>query len=130
MAGYNFEPCKMEKAQVAVSSPNGIPEIAFTGIIDMTDPFPILFPYLDQVHNEIVKQTSPRAVCNVSKLEFINSSGIKTLATWLSNIAALPKEKQYSVKIVYNSGITWQKTGLGALVYLAPEKIALEAVSG
>ncbi len=116
----------MEKAKVVIQETGGVPEIVFTGIIDMSDPYAIIYPFLNAIHKKLVEQSIPEVRCNFMNLEFINSSGIKALVSWLSAISDMPKNKQYVTKIVYNKSITWQTTGLKTLVYLVPDKIILE----
>jgi len=112
-----------EKIRIAVVDQDGGMIIRFSGNIDDPNPGLILDPALDQIHREIVANGLPEVAADFTALEFLNSSGIKSLIKWIMRQTELPEDRQYRIRFLYSNRVTWQQTSLKALTYLAPRTV-------
>ncbi len=102
--------------------------VKFSGCIDLQEPEPIITPFFDKIHHQILKENLKEIKLDFKALTFLNSSGIKTITKWVMKIPALPLDKKYKMKLLYSEEITWQRTSLMILTYLAPGNV--EALTG
>ena len=82
--------------------------------------------FLMRVHAESVRLGVGLAVLDLRKLEFMNSSCLKSLTTWICAVAELPEIDQYRFRFESNPSIHWQSRSLHAVRNLAPHLIDLE----
>jgi hypothetical protein len=106
-------------------TPTGV-SVSFVGDIDMQDPGEILDPLFDKVHNGSLAGGIKQVDLDFTKLNFLNSSGIKAIAKWIMKIADLGADKKYLIRIVHNKNITWQVTSLPTLTFLVPGAVKVE----
>ena len=126
MNKLNIEPIHDERITIEVNDiPSGL-EITFTGDIDMEDPGIILDPFFDKVHQGIVSLKLKEIQANFCGLNFLNSSGIKSVAKWIMKLTELTDENKYLIKIIHNKDITWQVTSLPTLTFLVPGGVKIE----
>ena len=64
--------------------------------------------------------SAPTCILDLTQLSFLNSSGIRSLATFM-----LGSPKQFELRI--NPEITWQKESIPTLTYLKPNAIRIAA---
>lgn len=128
MNRLNVEELKRDKVEINIEDIDEGIRLKFNGDIDMQDPGPLLNPFFDKVHNALVENEVKEVEADFRELQFLNSSGIKTLIKWIMKIPQLPDEKKYKVKIIYSGKITWQGTSLKTLIYLAPGYATAEKV--
>jgi len=102
--------------------------VKFSGCIDLQDPEPIISPFFDKIHKQIVDQNIKEVSLDFKALTFLNSSGIKTITKWVMKIPNLTDDKKYKMRLLYSEEITWQRTSLMILTYLAPGFV--EAIPG
>jgi hypothetical protein len=103
-------------------------ELKFSGCIDLQDPEPVITPFFNKIHQKILNENIKEVSLNFKELTFLNSSGIKTITKWIMKIPPLPDNKKYKLKLLYSEEITWQRTSLMILTYLAPGNV--EAIAG
>lgn len=126
MNRMNIDSIHEDRIKIDVADvPSGI-EIKFAGDIDMEDPGIILDPFFEKVHKCIIDQKLKEVQANFSELNFLNSSGIKSVAKWIMKLAELPDDKKYLIKIIHNRDITWQVTSLPTLTFLVPGGVKID----
>jgi len=102
-----------------------IPNVFIEGTVDLPDPGIVLNPYFEDFHNAIMERGSREVKINIDELEYINSSGIKSIIRYVMKILSLPPEKQYKVKIAYNSEKDWQQSSFKPVTLLAPKIVEI-----
>ena len=65
-------------------------------------------------------------VVDLRRLEFMNSSCLKTLVTWLNNVRQRPPAQQYLIRFLRDRAAYWQERSLSALKAFAPAIVELE----
>ena len=106
-------------------STNGV-SVIFTGDIDIADPSVILDPFFESIHSGSLSQGMNAVVADFSKLDFLNSSGIKAIAKWIMKQASTSQDQKYKIKIQYNNAVTWQATSLPTLKFLVPDIVEID----
>lgn len=124
MADLSLEKLADEKFFINVSGTN----VIFDGCIDLQNPDPVITPYFEKIHEQIISNDIKEVTLDFKNLNFLNSSGIKTITKWIMKIPTLPDDKKYKMKLYYSESITWQHTSLKILTYLAPGNV--EAIAG
>ncbi len=121
--------CDKENAKIEVkdNSDGGI-TVYFHGKINMQNPGAIFGPYFDELHSKIVDSKIKNVIADFTDLQFLNSSGLKSIIRWIMSDAKLPEENQYTIKILYNKEIGWQETSLTTFKDLVPELIEDEYI--
>ncbi|HQM44311.1 MAG TPA: hypothetical protein PLC82_00555 [Smithellaceae bacterium] len=128
MNKLHIEPLEVEKTKVVISdlqeqeAENGI-LLAISGEIDMRDPSEFILPYLLRIHDEAIAQKVKILSVDFRELSYVNSSGIKTIISWLMKSKSLPSDQGYKVRIVQNSDIPWQESTFPVIQKLFPELI-------
>jgi len=126
MNSLNIEPLELEKVSIALVEGEAGLRLVFDGIIDMREPGTEINPYLVKIHDALVKHESKNITIDFTPLEFMNSSGIKTVITWIMRLNDLSDSEQYSVAIRFNPDITWQESSVHVMKQLFPDLISLE----
>jgi len=126
MNKLNIPAVKEERITIdVIDTEDGI-EIKFAGDIDMEDPSLILDPFFDKVHNGVLAHNLKEVKANFSELNFLNSSGIKSVAKWIMKLVDLADDKKYLIRIIHNKDITWQVTSLPTLTFLVPGGVKID----
>ncbi len=118
-----------ENAKIEVADNDDGITVYFHGKINMQNPQAIFGPYFDELHHKILDKNIKKVTADFTDLQFLNSSGLKSIIRWIMNDASLPKDNQYYIKILYNKEIGWQETSLTTFKDLVPdlvEDIAVE----
>lgn len=79
-----------------------------------------------KVHDEAQRLAAARVRVDLRELEFMNSSCLKSLVTWISQARELPPERRYTIHFVSQPGILWQRRSLHALRCFAVDLITVE----
>lgn len=108
---------------LTVKNENNRIEIIFSGQIDIPNPEIIVTPFFTKLDSEIISANINEVYFNVSKLDFINSSGIKVILQYIMSIIRRPEKQQYNIIIKYNEGVESQKTRFNSILFLAPKII-------
>ncbi len=64
-------------------------------------------------------------IFNITKLQFINSVGIKALVEWISLLKI--KKPLIKVTFIYNKNISWQEPCVKPLFILSPNSVSIKA---
>ena len=124
MASINVQPIKQDRIEIGLEdSANGV-TIRFIGDIDMEDPSTLLDPFLDKVHSEAVAKKLTEVTADFKKLQFLNSSGIKSIAKWVMKLST--SEQKYKLRFLQDPAISWQATSLQTLTFLVPGTVTVE----
>ena len=91
------------------------PVVRFRGTISTHSPAVLLNPFVDSVHEELVKTCAPAVIVDFRELEFCNSSGFKAFIHWIERIQVAPEGKRYQLRFVSTNERRWQRASLLAL---------------
>ena len=83
--------------------------------------------FLVAVHEASQRQHIPEVEVDVRKLEFMNSSCLKSLVSWVTQIQDLPRGQQYRVTFLSSPTMYWQKRSLHAICCLANDIVSVES---
>jgi hypothetical protein len=97
--------------------------IVMTGSLESRDPRASLDPYWTALDAAIRREHVKRVVLDIRGLDYMNSSGILTLARWLINVTA---HSTYGVVIEHDPDVTWQHSNVPVLAKLAPTVVHVE----
>jgi hypothetical protein len=80
--------------------------------------------FLGQVHEEACTRAAPEVRVDLRGASFINSTCLKVLASWILQpvVDSMPP---YRITFITTSAHGWQKRSLGALIYLAPQRVTV-----
>lgn len=115
MNQLEIAPFKTKDGAIEVfDDPQGV-LVKLTGTLDQQGEGDRLAPLLAQVHEGALARRLPLVSLDVSGMDFLNSSGIKTLAMWVMKREALAPAEVYAVKVIYARHVTWQVATLRAI---------------
>lgn len=129
MGKINIEELRAESANIKCAEVGNDVVLTFSGSIDMQDPGKVLDPFFERLHNQVINNQIKNIKADFFSLDYLNSSGIKSLINWLIKIPALPEGSRYKVSLLYNSDITWQETSLKVLALLVPSWVEVSVKS-
>jgi ABC-type transporter Mla MlaB component len=81
---------------------------------------------LAAAHEEAMCQRYRRVVVDLLALQFMNSACFKRLVTWVNRLRAEDAASRYTIHIVTNPKMYWQRRGIHALQGLAGGLISIE----
>jgi hypothetical protein len=93
--------------------------VKFSGVADMSTKA-LLDQFLSALHEELKKMPSVDVALDILDLEFMNSSCIKALISWITRNVNQPKERQYLITIHTDANRLWQRRSVQALCMMAP----------
>jgi hypothetical protein len=82
--------------------------------------------FLRQADKLSVEAAVQEVVVDFLRLDFMNSSCLKALVTWLGKVQERPIAEQYGVVFLKNPAAHWQSRSLHALATFAPSMIRIE----
>jgi anti-anti-sigma factor len=65
-------------------------------------------------------------VVDLRRLDFMNSSCLKTFVTWLKSVRQRPAAEQYPIRFLRDQNAHWQERSLDALKAFAPGIVTVE----
>jgi hypothetical protein len=83
--------------------------------------------FLTALHREARLHGVREVTFDVRELDFMNSSCLKSLVSWVTQIQDLPRGQQYHVTFLSSPRLYWQKRSLHALSCLAQDIITVQA---
>jgi hypothetical protein len=110
-------------AEASVS--DGVMQAAVSGNADLNVRL-ALERFLTAVHEEARTNHLREVSLDLRKLAFMNSSCLKSLVVWVTQIQDLPAEQRYQVKLLSSPALYWQKRSLVAISSLASEIVSIE----
>lgn len=101
-------------------------EVTWQGECDL-DAVGALETFFDELHSAATSTSPPRdVVFDLQAVEFMSSSCLSKVVSWLARIRDLEAGARYKVRIRSNPKIPWQKRSLRAVQFFAPELVTLE----
>ena len=82
--------------------------------------------FLAGIHEEARQQKLPSVTLDVRGLAFMNSSCLKSLVVWVTQIQDLPPEQRYKITVLSSPTLYWQKRSLFAISSLASDIVTIE----
>jgi hypothetical protein len=79
----------------------------------------VLDDLLDRVHAIALERSAPEVKLNLRAVEFMNSSCIKSLVTWIGEAQDAGPSGAYTITLVGDGAVHWQVRSLEALGGLA-----------
>ncbi len=104
-----------EKYSASVVADHQATRVVFRGTISTPNPALVINPFVDAIHDEVVKSGAKEVYVDFRDLEFCNSSGFKSFIHWIQRIQELPEAQRYGLKFLASSARKWQRTSLLAL---------------
>ncbi len=98
--------------------------VQFRGTISTVNPASVLNPFVDQVHEHLLKAGAKEVRVDFTELEFCNSSGFKSFIFWIQKIQA-SGDKQYRLRFISSPARKWQRTSLLALSCYSPSAVEI-----
>ena len=123
MNKLNIKPLEVEKTKLVIQDIENSILLIVSGEIDMRDPSIVILPYLLNIHEAVIAGGLKTISVDFSNLSYVNSSGIKTIISWLMKSKDVPDGKGYKVKIIQNSDIAWQESTFPVIQKLFPDLI-------
>jgi hypothetical protein len=120
-----FQVAEEKYSASVLADPTGT-RVLFRGTISTVNPATVLNPFVDAVHDEVLKATAKNVKVDFRDLEFCNSSGFKSFIYWIQKIQDLPDEKKYRLTFLSNAQRKWQKTSLLALSCYGVNTVSIE----
>jgi len=101
-------------------------EVALSGTAD-----PTVKGHLDRLVHSLHAEAQRRALIGVNvdvrRLEFMDSSCLKSFAWWIGTVQELPSEGRYRIVFLSSPTIYWQRRSLNALAGLAGDIMSVQA---
>jgi hypothetical protein len=82
--------------------------------------------FLAGIHEEARQQHLPSVTLDVRGLAFMNSSCLKSLVVWVTQIQDLPADQRYKITVLSSPTLYWQKRSLFAISSLASDIVTIE----
>ena len=76
---FQIQPIKNEDLQMNVRGTT----FSISGCVSMNNPADILEPYILELHNKLVDEGIKRITLDLTRLAFLNSSGIREIVNWI-----------------------------------------------
>ena len=81
---------------------------------------------LRTLHDDAVASPTTEAVVDLRAVEFMNSSGLKVLLSWISDIQGLEPPHRYAVRFLSNEQMHWQRRSLHVVRCFASDLITID----
>ncbi len=101
-------------------------QVSLTGTADLTVKRQ-LDHFLRDVHTEAQRCLAEEVTVDVRRLEFMNSSCLKSFVWWISTVQEQSGDGRYRIVFVSSPTVYWQRRSLNALACLANEIISIQA---
>ena len=98
--------------------------ISLSGTIAVRDPATLLNPFFDALEEEAVRSGVATVEADLRGLSFVNSSAIGTLVRWVMRLLARPEGTGYSLVLVYDRKVSWQRINVPMMATIAPAVVS------
>jgi len=102
--------------------------VTISGNIEIQEPGRIMSPFFKAVHEGILSNNIKAVRVDITKLDYLNSSGIKEIVDWVMKLDELPENKKYQIKFICNPNALWQETSISTIEFLNTDFIAKEFI--
>ena len=94
------------------------------GTLDTRDAAAVVQPHLLELHEEVVRAKVPLVELEVERVEYMNSSGLKSFMAWFLTAAHAP-EGRYRIDVRIDASREWQRLSFRPMERLAPTTVRL-----
>ena len=108
-----------------VNLANGVINVSLSGNGDVKVQ-DALETFLSALHAEATRLRVAAVELDCQELQFMNSSCLKQLVSWIGAVQDGPLEQQYQVVFLSNPRLAWQKRSFRALTCFAPELVVIQ----
>jgi hypothetical protein len=115
----SFAPEPVPGFKVESELKDGTCTLLCSGQIDAKDSSAQLQPPLLKLHDELIAAGVRQVRLDVSAVEYMNSSAIKSFMTWF--LKAQRMDNPYEIAIVYDAKRTWQYVSFTTMGRIAPK---------
>jgi hypothetical protein len=98
--------------------------VIFSGSINHPRPGEFMEPFIQNVHDAIVKNGIRAIKVDITQLRFLNSAGIRELVDWVMKMSSLPDDQKYKIQFVCSTEHKWQESSMSTLIYLNSENLS------
>ncbi len=95
--------------------------VRINGFFNLMHPDEVLKPYIEMLHDEIIKKQIKKIELHFEEFTSLNSSTLKVFVYWFDSIRHLDNNEMYTVKFIYDSEIPWQKSFFPVVEKLLPK---------
>jgi hypothetical protein len=101
--------------------------VSIAGEIDQLSPRDFMAGFFEIVHHMALGERLAEVKVDVTKLAFLNSSGIKEFLSWILRRNRIPPERKYRINFLFDPTVAWQPATLPRLRDLDSGAIVLTA---
>ncbi|MBI3184758.1 MAG: hypothetical protein HYZ28_21690 [Myxococcales bacterium] len=125
MGAFEFPETITPDFHIRSSESPGAWAVRCSGILDVPDAAAHVQPHLLGLHSAVVAAKIPLVRLDVTDVEYMNSSGLKSFMAWFL-IASQSKDHQYTIEVGYDPHRSWQQVSLRPMERLAPKVVRLK----
>jgi hypothetical protein len=78
------------------------------------------------VHEEALRISAEEVTVDLRRLEFMNSSCLKSFVWWISTVQDMGPGKSYRITFLSSPSMYWQRRSLNALACLATDLVSVQ----
>jgi hypothetical protein len=82
--------------------------------------------FVAAVHEHAVKASAEEVTVDLRRLEFMNSSCLKSFVWWISTVQDLGPPGNYKITFLSSPSMYWQRRSLNALACLATDLVSVQ----
>jgi hypothetical protein len=82
--------------------------------------------FIASVHEEALRAKADEVTVDLRRLEFMNSSCLKSFVWWISTVQDLTPGTHYRITFLSSPSMYWQRRSLNALACLATELVSVQ----
>ena len=82
--------------------------------------------FIAAVHDEARRASAEEVVVDLRRLEFMNSSCLKSFVWWISSVQELGVGTHYRITFLSSPSMYWQRRSLNALACLATDLVSVQ----
>jgi hypothetical protein len=82
--------------------------------------------FVASVHEEALRISAEEVTVDLRRLEFMNSSCLKSFVWWISTVQDMGPGKTYRITFLSSPSMYWQRRSLNALACLATDLVSVQ----
>ena len=98
--------------------------VYFSGSINHPRPGEFMEPFIQNIHDSILKNHIREIKVDITQLRFLNSAGIRELVDWVMKMSSLPDHQKYKIQFICSTEHKWQESSMSTLIYLNSENLS------
>jgi hypothetical protein len=125
MSIASLPPIVDERFSMATGTDDSRPLLRIAGDADIAAQA-LVGPFLRRLHVELRESQTGAVLVDLRELQFINSSCIKALVSWIAEVVNLAVDQRYRVIFCSNPAYRWQQRTLKTLQAFAPGVVEID----